>query len=92
MPESELPVADVSVEQQLDRLQRQSEERRQALREIAAQLPATMSRRAIIRSVAADLRRAPNKGDIVTRAVRKLARAPRRAFRGMRHSLRRRTG
>lgn len=92
MAESELPVADGSVEQQLDRLQRQSEERRQELREIAAQLPATMSRRAITRSVAADLRRAPNKGDIVTRAVRKLARAPHRTFLALRHSLRRRTG
>jgi hypothetical protein len=90
MPESQLPVADVPVERQLDRLQRESQERRQELRRIAAQLPATMSRRAIIRSVAADLRGAPNKGDVVARAVRKLARAPRRAFRGMRHSLRRR--
>lgn len=77
-----------SVEELLDDLQRESEQRRIELREIATQLPAAMSRRAILRSVAADVRRAPNKRDMVTRAVgklgrgfRKLGRAPRKAAR-----------
>lgn len=72
---------DVSVQARLDELQRESERRRVELREIAAQLPAAMSRRAILRSVAADIRRAPNKGEIVKRGLRKLGRAPRKAAR-----------
>jgi len=65
------------VEELLDELQRESEQRRVELREIAAQLPAAMSRRALLRAVAADFRHAPDKGAIITRAVRKIGRAPR---------------
>lgn len=75
------PSTNKSVEDLLDDLQRESEQRRAELREITTQLPAAMSRRAILRSVAADIRRAPNKSDIVKRAVRKLGRAPRKAAR-----------
>ena len=66
-----------TVEQLLDELQRESEHRRAELREIAAELPAAMSRRAILRGIAADVRNAPEKGAIITRAVRKIGRAPR---------------
>lgn len=73
-----------SVEELLDDLQRESDQRRVELREIAAQLPAAMSRRAVLRSVVVDIRRAPNKGDIVTRAVRKLGRGFRKLGRAPR--------
>ncbi len=65
------------VEELLDELQQESEQRRVELREIAALLPAAMSRRAILRAVAADFRHAPDKGDVVIRALRKLGRGPR---------------
>jgi hypothetical protein len=76
------------VEELLDELQRESELRRAELREIAAQLPAAMSRRAILRSIAADLRRAPGKSDIVTRAVRKVGRMPGKAARTVSQAMR----
>ncbi len=63
-----------TVEQQLDALQRASEERRAELREIVAQLPEVMSRRAILRAVAADIRHAPEKGDLADRGIRKVGR------------------
>ena len=64
-----------TVDQQLDALQRASEERRAELREIAAQLPEVMSRRAILRAVAADIRHAPEKGDLAGRGIRKVGRS-----------------
>jgi hypothetical protein len=84
-----MPAPELSVEERLDELQRQSELRRRELREIAAQLPAGMSRRAILRSMAADFRHAPGKGDIVVRVWRKAARAPHEAFLAVRHRWRR---
>lgn len=83
------PVPDASIEEQLDDLQRQSEQRSAELREIAAQHPATMSRRAILRAVAADFRHSPGKLHVVNRAARKLMRAPRAAVRAVRHAVRR---
>ncbi len=80
-----MPASVPSVEERLDELQRQSEQRRQELREIAAQLPAGLSRRAFLRSMAADFRHAPGKGDIVVRMWRKAARAPREAYLAVRH-------
>jgi hypothetical protein len=80
-----------SVEQRLDELQRLSEERRRDLREIAAELPAGLSRRAILRSMADDLLRAPDKADIVVRAWRKAARAPRETYFAVRYRWRRRS-
>jgi hypothetical protein len=77
-----------TVEERLDELQRQSEQRRQELTEIAAQLPAAVSRRAILRSMAADFRHAPGKGDVFRRALLKAARAPREAYLSIRHWLR----
>jgi len=79
---------DVSAEARLDELQRESERRRAELREIAAQLPAAMSRRAILRSIVVDIRCAPNKGVIVKRAVRKLGRAVRKLGRAPRKAAR----
>lgn len=92
-----MPVHDASatsakpkpVEELLDELQRESEERRIELREIAAQLPAAMSRRAILRGVAADFRHASGKRDIVTRALRKIGRAPRTALNAIKSRARR---
>jgi len=74
------------VEELLDELQRESEQRRVELREIAAQLPAAMSRRAILRAVAADVRHAPDKRDVVTRALRKVGRGPRTALNAIRRA------
>ncbi len=65
----------------LDRLQAESEARRAELRDIAAQLPATVSRTALLRTMAVDLRHAPDKAMIVHRGLRKLGRAPRRLAR-----------
>jgi hypothetical protein len=79
-----------AIERTLDELQLESEQRRQELREIAAQLPAAVGRRAMLRAMAVDFRHAPGKADLVLRAVRKLARAPRGAYRRARHRLRQR--
>ncbi len=76
-----------SVEERLDILQRESEERRAELREIAAQLPAAMSRRAILRKIAADFRYAPQKGDVFIRAMRKIGRGPRIAARWLKRTV-----
>jgi hypothetical protein len=80
-----------SVEERLDELQRQSEQRSRELREIAAQLPAAISRRALLKAVAADLRSAPGKADIVVRAWRKAVRTPGVAYRQIRYRQRRPT-
>jgi hypothetical protein len=74
MPASDESGATPSVEQQLDELQRASEERRAELREIAAQLPEALSRRTILRKIAGDIRHAPEKRDIAGRAARKAGR------------------
>jgi hypothetical protein len=76
-----------TIEERLDELQRESELRRRELREIAAQLPAGLSRRALLRSMAADFWHAPGKLDVVSRAARKAGRAPRRAFLAVRQWL-----
>jgi hypothetical protein len=80
-----------SIEERLDELQWESELRRQEPREIAAALPAGLSRRAILRSMAADLRSAPGKGDVVVRAWRTAAQAPHDAYLVVRYRLRRRS-
>ncbi len=75
-----------SVEAQLDRLQRESEQRRAELRAIAAELPEARSRRQVVATMARDARVNADVGDIVTRAFRKLARAPRAIGRRLRRS------
>jgi hypothetical protein len=84
MPANDTSGATPSVEEQLDALQRASEERRVELREIAAQLPEALSRRTILRKIAGDIRHAPEKGDIAGRAARKLGRGVRQAGRSLR--------
>ena len=80
-----MPASVPSVEERLDELQRQSEQRRQELREIAAQLPAGLSRRAFLRSMAADFRHAPGKGDIVVPGVAQGGEGAREAYLAVRH-------
>lgn len=67
---------DAEVLRRLDELEAESNARRDELRAIAAQLPATISRRALLRTVVDDIRRSPNKGEIVRRAVSRIGRAP----------------
>jgi hypothetical protein len=84
MSSSDVSGAAPSVEEQLDALQRASEERRAELREIAAQLPEALSRRTILRKIAGDIRHAPDKGDIAGRGVRKVGRTAGQAVRSLR--------
>ena len=84
MSASDEPDAAPRVEEQLDALQRASEERRVELREIAAQLPEALSRRTILRKIAGDLRHAPDKGDIAGRGVRKAGRTAGHTLRSLR--------
>ena len=72
-----------SIEERLDELQRESEQRRQELREIAAELPAALSRRQLLRAIVVDIRRAPARGSIASRAVTKAARAPGQLYRSI---------
>jgi hypothetical protein len=74
-------MSEPTIEERLDALQRESEERRQELRRIAAELPAAMSRTALLRGMVAEVRHAPNKGEIARRAAAKAARAPRKLAR-----------
>jgi hypothetical protein len=76
-----------AIRERLDELQRESERRRQVLRELAAQLPAGVSRRAILRAVAADLAGAARNGAVVRRALGKAARTPAEAYRVVRYRL-----
>jgi hypothetical protein len=72
-----------SIEERLDELQRESERRRQELREIAADLPAALSRKQLLRAIVVDIRRAPKKGNIASRAVTKAARTPGQLYRSI---------
>jgi hypothetical protein len=68
--------SDADVLGQLALIEAESNVRREELRRIATELPATISRRALVRSIADDLRASPNKGAIVRRSVSKLLHAP----------------
>ena len=61
---------------QLALIEAESNARREELRRIAAELPATVSRRALVRSMVVDIRDSPNKGAIVRRSFSKLLHAP----------------
>jgi len=65
-----------AVERRLDDLQRESEERRAALRALAAELPEATSRRALVRSMVSSVVHAPNRPLVAKRVVLKLARTP----------------
>lgn len=68
------PSDDVLV--QLALIEAESNARREELRRIAAELPATVSRRALLRAIVDDFRASPNKGAIVRRSISKLLHAP----------------
>lgn len=68
--------SDADVLRQLALIEAESNVRREELRRIAAELPATVSRRALVRSMVADLRHSPNKGAIVRRGTSKVLHAP----------------
>lgn len=72
------PVEDATIAPALDDLRRRTAQRQAELREIAAALPAAISRRTLLRSAVADIRRVPNKRDVALRGLRRLSRAPRK--------------
>jgi hypothetical protein len=73
---SDADVPDTHVLRQLALIEAESNARREELRRIAAELPATVSRRALVRAMVSDLRASPNKGAIVRRGTSKILRAP----------------
>jgi hypothetical protein len=73
---SDADVPDTDVLRQLALIEAESNARREELRRIAAELPATVSRRALMRAMVSDLRASPNKGAIVRRGTSKILRAP----------------
>ena len=64
------------IEQRLDELQRQSQERRAELRAIAAELPEAISRRALVGSMWRSIAQAPDKPMVARRIAIKVLRAP----------------
>ena len=73
---SDADVPDTEVLRQLALIEAESNARREELRRIAAELPATVSRRALVRAIVTDLRASPNKGAIVRRGTSKILHAP----------------
>jgi hypothetical protein len=74
VPDTDVP--DTDVLRQLALIEAESNARREELRRIAAELPATVSRRALIKAIVTDLRTSPNKGAIVRRGTSKILHAP----------------
>ena len=68
--------SDDDVLAQLALIEAESNARRDELRRIAAELPATISRRALVRAMVNDVRTSPNKGAIVRRSISKLLHVP----------------
>ena len=68
--------SDDDVLAQLALIEAESNARREELRRIAAELPATVSRRALVRAMVNDVRTSPNKAAIVRRSISKLLHAP----------------
>jgi hypothetical protein len=69
-------MSDAEILRQLDVIEAESNARREELRRIAAELPATVSRRALVRAMLSDFRSSPNQGAIVRRGFSKLLHAP----------------
>jgi hypothetical protein len=67
---------DADILRQLDELEAESNARREDLKEIAAQLPATISRRALVKAVVDDFRYSPQKKAIAKRGLYKITRWP----------------
>lgn len=74
------------VEELLDQLQRESQERRRELQELAAELPAATSRRALVRSMFASVADAPDKPLVLKRIGLKILRQPAELVRRIRAS------
>jgi hypothetical protein len=72
------------MEQQLDDLQQASRARQAELRDIAAQLPAEMSRRNLVKQMAVSLRAAPDRATVIKRTASKIGRAPADVVRAVR--------
>jgi hypothetical protein len=70
------PTPDADVLRQLDRLEAEAHARREELKQIAAQLPATISRRALVRAVIDDFRYSSQKAAIAKRGLYKVTRWP----------------
>lgn len=64
------------IEARLDELERESQERRAALRELAADLPAATSRRAYLSAMVRGVANAPDKPTVVKRVLLKIVRTP----------------
>ena len=65
-----------AVMEQIDELRAASREREAVLRDIAAQLPAAVSRRAVLTAMVKDLRSVPDRGSVAKRVVAKILRTP----------------
>lgn len=70
------PSVAAAIESRLDELQRESEQRRRELREIAAALPQATSRRLLVTQMTRELLRAPDRVSVAKRAALKAARTP----------------
>jgi hypothetical protein len=73
---SDADVPDTDILGQLALIEAESNARREELRRISAELPATVSRRALVRALVTDLRASPNKGAILRRGTSKILHAP----------------
>ncbi len=69
---AELAIAELRVE---------AARRRQEVRDLVAELPATMSRKTLLKQIARDAVRHPDKAGVVIRAVNKVRRGIRKALR-----------
>lgn len=65
-----------AIEDLLDQLQRESQQRRAELRAIAADLPEAVSRRALVAAMVRSVADAPDKPAVAKRVALKLARTP----------------
>lgn len=72
------------IEARLDELQRESQERRAALRELAADLPAATSRRTVVVAMWRSVVEAPDKGLVAKRVALKILRTPADLVRSLR--------
>lgn len=70
------PSVAAAIEARLDELQRESEQRRRELREIAAALPQATSRRLLVTQMVRELWRAPDRSSVAKRGVLKVLRTP----------------
>jgi len=70
------PSVAAAIEARLDEMQRESEQRRRELRDIAAALPQATSRRLLVKQMTRDLLTAPDRVSVAKRGVLKVLRTP----------------